>query len=75
MPSWFLPVCSTALASLWLVQTWLLGRKHLAGWIISMSSCCLTIPYDVVTHQFGYCVSAALGAVMSVKAYRAWRRN
>lgn len=68
-----LVVGSCICASLGLLGMWLIARKHRVGWLVSLIANVVGIAYDSVTRQYGWIVGSIVGAVISVRAWRAWK--
>ena len=65
---------SCVLAAICLLNTWLVARKRVAGWIINFFSAWLNLGYDLYTHQYGWCASTLVGMWIAWRAWRSWRK-
>lgn len=68
-------VGSVVLAIVQLTSSWLLARKSRKGWLLSMTSNVLGIPYDTLTSQYGFVVVSSLNLVVSIRGWRAWKED
>ena len=64
---------SIALAALWLIIQWLLANKKRSGWLVSFAANTVAIPYDFLTHQYGFVVVELFAYVLIVNGWRRWR--
>lgn len=65
---------SIVFAVLFIVQTWLLAKKHRSGWALSIFNLLLAVPYDILTSQPGYVLSSLISLVISMQAWRRWHQ-
>lgn len=63
---------SLVFAVLFIVQTYLLAKKRRSGWALAIAILLLSIPYDAITSQPGYVVSALVSLVISIQAFARW---
>lgn len=63
---------SVVIASLQLAGSYVISRKRAAGWVISMLTCTLAIPYDALTRQYGFIVTSVISFAIAVRAFRQW---
>jgi nicotinamide riboside transporter PnuC len=68
-------VGSVVLAIVQLTSSWLLARKSRKGWLLSMSSNVLGIPYDALTSQYGFVIVSSLNLVVAIRGWRAWKED
>jgi hypothetical protein len=61
---------SIVFAALLILQTWLLAKKRFASWPLAIFILVLSIPYDAITSQSGYVVSALVSLAISLQASR-----
>jgi hypothetical protein len=64
---------SIVFAVLFIVQTWMLAKKRRSGWALAILILLLSIPYDAVTDQPGYVVSAIVSLVIAAQAFASWQ--
>lgn len=63
---------SYTLAALGIFGIWLAGRKSLWGWAVGCGAQGLWIAYALVTHQFGFIVSAVAYAAIYARNWWKW---
>lgn len=64
---------SALIAAFQLTAAAIIARKNATGWIISMTTCILAVPYDAVTAQYGFIVTSAVSFAIAARAWRTWR--
>ncbi len=65
---------SLALVAAGLFGQWLVGEHRRVGWVVGVGTQALWIAYALVTHQYGFLLSAALFAAMYFRNWRRWGR-
>lgn len=63
---------SIVLASLQLISQVFLSHKNRWGWTIAMTACVIAVPYEYITHQYGFLVVCFVNFVIAWRAYRRW---
>lgn len=68
---------SFALAALGLLAAWFNARRRTraTGAVLQVVCCALVVPYNVLTGQYGFVISAVLFLAVYVRALRAIRRE
>jgi 4-hydroxybenzoate polyprenyltransferase len=69
---WLLIDGSVLFSALCILQMWLLSKKRRSGWALGILILVLAIPFDYMTDQYGYIVSALVSLVISWRAYVGW---
>ena len=68
-------VGSVILAALCLWEMWLIARKRVLGWQLSVWTGLLNLAYDTYTHQYGWIVSSVVSMWIAWRAWRDWRKT
>lgn len=66
---------SWLLAFLGITGLWFVGNKSKWGWIIGISVQSLWIAYAIVTHQYGFILSALAYAGVNLRNLIKWRKD
>ena len=69
------PLWSYALGALGIVGIWLAGRKSAWGWAIGVGAQFLWLAYALITHQYGFIVTALAYGAIYAKNWLAWVRE
>lgn len=66
---------SVVLASIAVVSQFVLSQKYRAGWLLSILFSTLALPYDLITHQYGFMATSVLGIFIAANGWRKWGRS
>lgn len=66
---------SAVIATVGLLATLLLSRKCRCGWLISILTSLLAVPYDLATRQYGFVATGIVGLAIAIRGYRTWGRT
>lgn len=58
-----------------ITSTWLLGRKHRAGWLTSITACVLWFAVNLAAHIWAGLLSAVIGGLLAARNWRCWTRD
>lgn len=66
--SWYLTIFS-------LLGVWMVGRKEIGGWLVSLGTQILWFVYAITTKQYGFVFSAVVFSVIYIVNYRKWKND
>lgn len=68
-------VWSFVLAAIGILGLYLAGSKNLWGWAVSFSAQLLWLIFAIVTHQYGFILSAFAYGYVYARNYALWRKE
>jgi len=51
---------------------WLTARRNGSGWALRVLANTISIPYNIITHQYFFLMAAATGITLAINPLRSW---